>query len=157
VADSDSNSAEVALPLLPVENFSHNSGESSVKRRGNPQNLKPWKPGHSGNPGGRPKRKPITDVLLRMLSNPEQCEAIVAVWLKQAKKGSINHLREMLDRVEGRVPQPLSVSGHVTHEMTDEEKARAREVLARMAAYDAQLLPPASVDAASEEDENARD
>jgi hypothetical protein len=96
-------------------------------------------------------------VLLRMLNNPEQCEAIVAVWLRQAQKGSINHLREMLDRVEGRVPQPLSVSGHVTHEMTDEEKARAREVLARMATYDAQLLPPASDDAASEEDENARD
>jgi hypothetical protein len=145
VADSDNN------------NLSENN-LVAIKPRGNPDIWKyGFKKGQSGNPHGRPKRKPLTEVLLRALGNPEQCEAIVAMWLKQAQKGSINHLREMLDRVEGRVPQPLSVSGHVTHEMTDEEKARAREILARMTAYDAQPLPPASVDAASEEDENARD
>jgi hypothetical protein len=141
VADSDNSSA-------------NENNSVAIKPRGNPDIWKyGFKKGQSGNPHGRPKRKPLTEVLLRALSNPEQCEAIVAMWLRQAQKGSINHLREMLDRVEGRVPQPLSVSGHVTHEMTDEEKARAREVLARMATYDAQPLPPASVDAVSEEEE----
>jgi hypothetical protein len=129
------------------KNFSQNSGESSGKRPGRPENLTPWKPGQSGNPGGRPKRKPLTDKLLEVLEDPKELEVLVRVWLKQAQKGSVMHLREILDRVEGRVPQPLSVSGHVTHEMTDEEKARAREVLARMTAYDAQPLPPASDDA----------
>jgi hypothetical protein len=139
----------------PAGNSSANSG----KRRGRAEELAPfrWKPGQSGNPGGRPKSKPITDKLLEVLEDPKQLEALVRVWLKNAQKGSVTHLREILDRVEGRVALPVDVSGHVTHEMTDEEKARAREVLARITAYDAQPLPPASVDAASEEDENARD
>jgi hypothetical protein len=38
-----------------------NSGESSQKRRGRPENLAPWKPGQSGNPGGPPEKKPITE------------------------------------------------------------------------------------------------
>jgi hypothetical protein len=138
-------------------NFSHSSGKNSELRRKRIANLTPWKPGQSGNPGGRPKSKPLTDKLLEALSDPKVCEALVLAWVKGAQKGSIMHLREILDRVEGRVPQPLSVSGTVTHEMTDEEKSRAREVLARMTAYDAQLLPPASDDAANEADENARD
>jgi hypothetical protein len=125
-----------------------NSAVSSETRRKRLANLKPpWKPGQSGNPGGRPKRKPLTDTLLEVLEDPKECEALVRVWLKRAQKGSVTHLREILDRVEGRVALPMDVSGHVTHELTDEEKARAREILARMAAYDAQPLPPASDDA----------
>jgi hypothetical protein len=139
------------------KNFSHNSGENSGKRPGRPENLRPWKPGQSGNPGGRPKRKPLTDKLLEVLEDPKELEALVRVWLKSAQKGSVMHLREILDRVEGRVALPVDVSANVTHELTDEEKARAREVLARMTAYDAQPLPPASDDAANEADENARD
>jgi hypothetical protein len=136
-----------------------NSSTNTTKRRGRAEELAPfrWKPGQSGNPGGRPKSKPITDKLLEVLEDPKECEALVRVWLKNAQKGSVTHLREILDRVEGRVALPVDVSGHVTHEMTDEEKARAREVLARITAYDAQLLPPASDDTANEADENARD
>jgi hypothetical protein len=33
----------------------HSTKDSTKKPRGNPQNLKPWKPGQSGNPGGRKK------------------------------------------------------------------------------------------------------
>jgi hypothetical protein len=134
-----------------------NGGANTTKRPGRPENLTPWKPGQSGNPGGRPKSKPITDKLLEVLEDPKQLEVLVRVWLKSAQKGSVMHLREILDRVEGRVALPVDVSANVTHELTDEEKARAREVLARMTAYDAQLLPPASDDAANEADENARD
>jgi hypothetical protein len=137
----------------PAGNSSANSG----KRRGRAEELAPfrWKPGQSGNPGGRPKRKPLTDTLLEVLEDPKQLEALVRVWLKSAQKGSIMHLREILDRVEGRVALPVDVSANVTHELTDEEKARAREVLARMTEYAAQdaaqdaarSLPPASDDA----------
>lgn len=33
-------------------------------------NLTAWKPGQSGNPTGRPKRKPLTETLLAELSKP---------------------------------------------------------------------------------------
>jgi hypothetical protein len=29
-----------------------------------------WKPGQSGNPGGRPKKKPVTDYLIDQLDQP---------------------------------------------------------------------------------------
>jgi hypothetical protein len=35
---------------------------------GGTANLKPWPKGVSGNPGGRPKRKPITEELERLLA-----------------------------------------------------------------------------------------
>lgn len=34
---------------------------------GRVENLRPWKPGESGNPGGRPKTKPLTEELARLL------------------------------------------------------------------------------------------
>ncbi len=34
---------------------------------GRVENLRPWQPGQSGNPGGRPKKKPITEELERPL------------------------------------------------------------------------------------------
>ena len=44
-----------------------NSEKNSEKRRGNPENLKPYrfKPGESGNPGGRPK-SPFADAARRV-------------------------------------------------------------------------------------------
>src|SRR5215472_1044252 len=61
-----------------------------------------FKPGQSGNPGGRPKRKRITEALEKVLT-PEQCLAVAQALLKQAKKGSISHVQEAANRLEGRV------------------------------------------------------
>lgn len=33
-------------------------------------NLKPWKPGQSGNPSGRPKRQPISDAYRKIADRP---------------------------------------------------------------------------------------
>jgi hypothetical protein len=47
-----------------------NSGENSETRcRQNP-NLKPWPKGVSGNPGGRPKRQPVSEALARLADQP---------------------------------------------------------------------------------------
>ena len=64
------------------------------------------KPGESGNPGGRPKSKPITDLLRKLIEeDPEQAKAIVRKLLEQAKKGSLGHFKELTDRIEGPVVQ----------------------------------------------------
>lgn len=39
--------------------------------RGNPQTLRPWKPGQSGNPGGRPKRRTIAVSVAEILQGTE--------------------------------------------------------------------------------------
>ena len=81
------------------------------------QNLKPWPKGVSGNPGGRPIRTPLTEVLIQMLQSPcaddsEQrtyAEVIAEMLLKRACKGGIRAVREIADRVEGRPSQSLSL------------------------------------------------
>jgi hypothetical protein len=69
-----------------------------------------WQPGQSGNPSGRPKKKPITELYERMLADPQHLAAIelsVARALKRGQMAMVLHLREMTDRVEGKVTQPI--------------------------------------------------
>jgi hypothetical protein len=73
-----------------------------------------WKPGQSGNPGGRPKKKPITEMYERILSDPANLEAIEQAIVKSLLKGNmamVLQLREVTDRVEGKITQPVEVSG----------------------------------------------
>jgi hypothetical protein len=71
-----------------------------------------WKPGQSGNAGGRPKRNLITDELRGLLSelHPDQkkypcktrARVIAERMLAQAEGHDLAAQREVLDRVEGR-------------------------------------------------------
>jgi hypothetical protein len=74
-----------------------------------------WKPGQSGNPGGRPRRKPITEAYRRIIEN----ENLTIRALKQREEDSIvdalaksmvmrsfvdvKAVAEVTDRIEGRV------------------------------------------------------
>ena len=68
-----------------------------------------WKPGQSGNPTGRPKRKPLTDALLRVLAklDDSELEELVREPVKRLAAGDIGAFKEIADRVEGKVPQAL--------------------------------------------------
>jgi hypothetical protein len=69
-----------------------------------------WKPGQSGNPSGRPKKKPITEMYERILNNPAHLAAIENATIQALKKGNmamVLQLREITDRVEGKVTQPI--------------------------------------------------
>lgn len=86
-----------------------NSSENSLA--GAPQ-LDPYKfkPGQSGNPGGRPKKKPITEMYEAILNDPEEIAKIRASVVKALVKGNmamVLQLREMTDRTEGKVTQPI--------------------------------------------------
>lgn len=99
-----------------------------------------WKPGESGNPGGRPKRLKVTDFVSDQLDGPipesmlsamkEGTRAVffdvygpkptfgqmIAFKLVQmSAKGDMFAIRELLDRVEGKVPQKadLNLSGEI--------------------------------------------
>lgn len=71
---------------------------------------RPFLPGQSGNPSGRPK-----DYITRHLRTRPDAD-----WAKLeqklwslAMKGNMAALHEIYDRVEGRIPQPTSVDGQV--------------------------------------------
>jgi hypothetical protein len=81
-----------------------------------------FQPGVSGNPGGRPKKTPITDefrILLQQL-HPDQkkykgktyAQVLAEAQFKLAiDLGDMSAAKEIADRVEGKVPQKSEVAG----------------------------------------------
>lgn len=68
-----------------------------------------WKPGQSGNPSGRPKKKPLTEALQRVLAklNDEELETLCRPYIEKLASGDVAALKEVADRVEGKVPNPI--------------------------------------------------
>ena len=65
-----------------------------------------------GNPGGgRPPSRPIAAAIKEMLdkNDGQAIAALAAVTLKQALKGDIRHIKEILDRVDGKVVEQLNI------------------------------------------------
>jgi hypothetical protein len=92
------------------------------------QNLKPWPKGTSGNPGGRPKRKPFHDAIEAAFTS-EDAEAIVLVLIASAKRKrrpDIKAAEFLRDSYEGKPSKALDVSGDITVGLA-EGLARARE------------------------------
>lgn len=79
-----------------------------------------FKPGQSGNPGGRPRKLPLTD---RAAVVAEQttfggkplppgvtvADMVVLGWYKAAMKGDAAARRDLLERLEGKVTLKLEV------------------------------------------------
>lgn len=119
--------------------------KESTKKRGNPQNLRPpWKPGQSGNPGGRPK-KIITGMieaeLARVVPGDKErrtwLQLMVQAQIRQAIKGDVKSFAEITDRVEGKAMQALQMSGpngsaiQVDAISREEREKRIAELLAK--------------------------
>jgi hypothetical protein len=79
-------------------------------------NLRPFKPGQSGNPNGRPKKALLSDALRRQLaiaapgmSEKTQAEAIAAALISEAIAGNVVAAREIGDRTEGKPAQAIAL------------------------------------------------
>ena len=78
-----------------------------------------WRPGQSGNPGGRPKKTKLTDAYRQILEelvpgDPEgRTYAQLIAWemVKSALKGRSDAAREIGDRTEGRARQAIDLGG----------------------------------------------
>ena len=103
-------------PQAVEDEATENTGKNT--QRGRVENLRPWQPGQSGNPGGRPKRKLLTDAYARILDIPVPgdkeghtfAEAIAFAMAKEAIKGKVNAAAEIADRVEGRALQQIKMT-----------------------------------------------
>lgn len=88
-----------------------NSGKTGKRK---PPTGRRFQPGVSGNPGGRPKKKPITEMFERLLEKTENIKEIeqsVMETLKSKGMAKVLLLDKMADRVEGKVKDEIEVSG----------------------------------------------
>ena len=73
----------------------------------------PWKPGESGNPKGQPHRTKIwRDAILRAIKrreakDPLALEKLADSLLRAVDDGDVSAMRELGDRTDGKVSQPI--------------------------------------------------
>jgi hypothetical protein len=78
-----------------------------------------WKPGQSGNPGGRPRKRPISDryqeraempldedlrILLKLPEGATYGDAVAIAQYRAAIKGRPDAAREIREAIEGKIP-----------------------------------------------------
>lgn len=81
-------------------------------------NLKPFKPGQSGNPNGRPRKLPQIDKLIAEIlgedeSGSSEAQLILSALVKRAKKGDTRAAEIILERAYGKAKQPIEHSGEI--------------------------------------------
>jgi hypothetical protein len=94
------------------------------KPRGNPKKIKrfQWKPGTSGNPKGRPRKEPLTDLLRRVLdetlakaqdpNQPSLGYVLVKNFVLEAiRTKDIDMVIEIFNRIDGKVKERLELGG----------------------------------------------
>jgi hypothetical protein len=80
-------------------------------QKGQPATGRPFQKGQSGNPGGRPKSKPFREALEAVLeaAGPDaDLAAIARALCGQAIAGNVQGIREVADRLDGKVPQTIA-------------------------------------------------
>ncbi len=89
-----------------------------------------FRPGQSGNPGGRPKGTSITSVLRATLTEDDKL-AIAQKLIAGARAGELDKIREIMDRTEGKVPNKNENGqpGDFDIELDDEDRVRLRSAL----------------------------
>lgn len=92
------------------------------------ENLKPFKKGDDPrrNLAGRPKLPDLSDLLEEEVGE-KGCREVISALLKQAKKGNVKAIQEILDRTYGKTKQVIEQSGTLeirnVKELTDDELA----------------------------------
>ena len=87
------------------------------------KNLKPFKPGQSGNPTGRPRARPITERYANLAETPIEeterkklnlpegatyADALAFAIFERAMKGDIAAIREIREALEGKTEKSLA-------------------------------------------------
>jgi Family of unknown function (DUF5681) len=83
----------------------------AIQSNGGAQNLRPWRPGQSGNPGGRPKTKLFKEALEAELEaagdDGPSLRKIARALLDKAATADIPAIKELADRLDGKPTQIL--------------------------------------------------
>jgi len=112
-----------------------------------------FKPGVSGNPSGRPSTRRLTAKLREALDRDDgaMIKALVNVACQRALKGDFRYFKEIIDRVEGKVPDRIAVDTEATaRTYTDIERSESRRLAILLLGSRAGLPEPAALPAAED-------
>src|SRR5580765_745122 len=87
----------------------------------------PFQKGQSGNPGGRDKRKPISDMYRRIMADERRLRRFCMAQYRAAIKGDSVAAKDITDRLEGKPLQTMDFRD-VTLE-PDERKSAVLDIL----------------------------
>jgi hypothetical protein len=81
-----------------------------------------WKPGQSGNPGGRPRTAPLSQACRELLNAPvpndpqarTYAQVIAAQLAKKAMRGDVEASRELANRAEGKARQAVDIESTIS-------------------------------------------
>jgi hypothetical protein len=89
-----------------------------------------FKPGQSGNPGGRPKGTSLTKLICGLLEQgelkgasvegPRVADGLAHVIVKKALEGDYRFVELVMNRIDGKVPNPITIESHDTTELVRE-------------------------------------
>ena len=77
--------------------------------KGRKENLRPWRPGQSGNPGGRPKRDLAAEIARAIFE--QDSESITRAFAAELKKGNAKVFAALADRAYGKPRQQIEQMG----------------------------------------------
>lgn len=128
--------------------------EPTPENRPSPVNGQPppashtWRPGQSGNPKGRPKSVSVMASVREFLQRTEYtippdkegepatlvklppgvtvADLLAQIVIRQALRGNYNFIRELLDRIDGRVPAKIESKGFTLADVVAEAEAAAK-------------------------------
>lgn len=92
-------------------------------RKNTPPESGKFKPGQSGNPGGRPKKLPelqdlLADVLSEKSNGISTAEAILRKWIKMAKTGNLKAGELLINYAYGKPTQKMAMDDDYPNEIT---------------------------------------
>lgn len=84
-----------------------------------------FQPGQSGNPGGRPKRRPVTATILEEFQKLDDTSGepvvrrLVRSMISEALNGNMTAARLLIERIEGPVPPDQIQQLEIEHRLSD--------------------------------------
>ena len=91
------------------------------------------KPGEVRNPGGRPKRKPITSAYARQVENEANADKLAKALFDKACAGDVGAAKELREGIEGKALQAVRMEGELGISSPEERKARVVDLLRKAA------------------------
>ena len=121
---------------------------STTRRRENPDKIKPfrWPKGVSGNPGGRPRKKPLTELYaafadvklaelpLRIRRMFKDCDDVslaangaLGLWLAMGR-GNHSAARELREGIEGKLTEKIDLAVDVNKDIVERRMAARKRI-----------------------------